>query len=125
MHFIEFARFRVTGRVTKNRAVCWRIYRTLMYNHESPGPVHDERGAKSMFSSPDTPRQSPHLLARQQSLNACRGPVQVAGGYTQAYGIATTGSIFSNMSSNSESREFNKMRKRFPLLPIMRSWKKR
>ena len=88
MHFIEFARFRVTGCVTKNRAVCWHIYRTLTYNHESLRPVHDERGAKSMFSSPDTPRQSPHLLARQQSLCARRGLVQVAGGYTQAYGIA-------------------------------------
>ena len=95
MYLIEFARFRVTGRVTKKRAVCWHIYRTLMYSHQPPGPVHDERRVKSMLSSPDTPRRSPHLLCRQQSLRARHGLVQVQ--YTP-----TTDSILSNTSSNSE-----------------------
>ena len=82
MHFIEFTRFRITGCVTKIEPFVGVLYRTLTYNHESPGPVHDERGAKSMFSTPDTPMQSLHLLARQQSLRARRGLVQLAGGYT-------------------------------------------
>ena len=47
-----------------------------------------------MLSSPDTPRQSPHTLARQQSLRARHGLVQVAGGYTQAYGIRQQPAIF-------------------------------
>ena len=67
--------------------VCWHIYCMLTYSHKSPGPVHNDHRAKSMFSSPDTPRQSPHLLARQQSLRTYHGLVQVAGGYTQVYGV--------------------------------------
>ena len=51
MHFIEFTRFRITGRVTKIEPFVGVLYRTLTYNHESPGPVHDERGAKSVFHS--------------------------------------------------------------------------
>ena len=76
------SRFRVIGRVTKNRAICWRIYHMLTYSHQSLGPFHDERRAKSMLSSPDIPRQSPCLLAWQQSLQTRRGLTQVADGYT-------------------------------------------
>ena len=47
-----------------------------------------------MFFSPDTPRQSPHMLARQQSLRARRKLVQVAGGYTQVYGIRQQPTLF-------------------------------
>ena len=47
-----------------------------------------------MFFSSDTPRQSPHLLARQQSLCAHHKLVQVAGGYMQAYGIHQQMALF-------------------------------
>ena len=47
-----------------------------------------------MFSSPDTPRQSPHLLARQQSLCVRCKLVQVAGGRTQAYGKCQRPALF-------------------------------
>ena len=63
-----------------------------------------------MHSSPDTPRRSPCLLGRQQSLHARCRLVQIAGAYMHTYGMPTTSSIFSNMSSNSESRKFNQMR---------------
>ena len=46
-----------------------------------------------MLSSPDTPRRSPCLLGRQQSLHARCRLVQVAGAYMHAYGMPTTSSI--------------------------------
>ena len=58
------------------------IYRTLVYSHQPPGQVHDERGVTAAWLTGEGIAWEYLDWKVYFSLRACRGLVQVAGGYT-------------------------------------------